>query len=50
MIPFEEAQTEIRKKLTSEQEEANRKKAFEKVFSEAKVTIMGNEQSNEKPE
>ncbi|MBR0237225.1 MAG: peptidyl-prolyl cis-trans isomerase [Thermoguttaceae bacterium] len=50
MIPFEEAQTEIRKKLTSEQEEANRRKAFEKVFSEAKVTIVGNEQSNEKPE
>ena len=50
MIPFEEAQTEIRKKLTSEQEEANRKKAFEKVFSEAKITIMGNEQSNGKQE
>ena len=37
MIPFEEAQTEIRKKLTEEQEEENRKKAFQKVFSEAKV-------------
>ena len=37
MIPFEEAQTEIRKKLTEAEEEANRRKAFEKVFSEAKV-------------
>ena len=37
MISFEEAQTEIRKKLTEEQEEENRKKAFEKVFKEAKV-------------
>ena len=37
MIPFEEAQTEIRKKLTKEQEEENRKKAFEKVFKDAKV-------------
>ena len=36
-VPFEEAQTEIRKKLTDEQEEENRKKAFEKVFKEAKV-------------
>lgn len=37
MIPFEEAQTEIRKKLTEEQEEENRKKALQKVFNEAKV-------------
>ena len=44
MVPFEEAQTEIRKKLTEAEEEANRRKAFEKVFSEAKVTIMGVEQ------
>lgn len=50
MVPFEEAQTEIRKKLTTEQEEANRKKAFEKVFKEAKITILGNEQPNEKSE
>lgn len=50
MIPFEEAQTEIRKKLTDEQEEENRKKAFEKVFSEAKITIVGAEQGDEKSE
>ena len=37
IIPFEEAQTEIRKKLTEQQEEENRKKAFEKVFKDAKV-------------
>ncbi len=47
MIPFEEAQTEIRKKLIEEQEEENRKKAFEKVFKEAKVTISGAEQPDE---
>ena len=50
MIPFEEAQTEIRKKLTEEQEEENRKKAFEKVFKEAKVTISGAEQPDEELE
>lgn len=50
MIPFEEAQTEIRKILTSEQEEENRKKAFEKVFNEAKITIMGAEQSGNQTE
>ena len=37
MISFEEAQTEIRKKLTEEQEEENRKKALEKIFKDAKV-------------
>ncbi|MBR5161155.1 MAG: peptidylprolyl isomerase, partial [Thermoguttaceae bacterium] len=37
IISFEEAQTEIRKKLTEQQEEENRKKAFEKVFKDAKV-------------
>ena len=37
MIPFEEAQTEIRKILTEKQEEENHKKASEKVFKEAKV-------------
>ena len=50
IIPFEEAQTEIRKTLTTEQEEENRKKAFEKVFSEAKISIMGAEQTGEKSE
>ena len=50
MIPFEEAQTEIRKKLIEEQEEENRKKAFEKVFKEAKVTIPGAEQADEELE
>lgn len=50
MIPFEEAQTEIRKKLTEEQEEENRKKAFEKVFKEAKISIMGADQTTEQSE
>ena len=50
MIPFEEAQTEIRKKMTEEQEEENRKKALEKVFNEAKITIMGAEQPGKQTE
>ncbi len=50
IIPFEEAQTEIRKKLIEDQEEENRKKAFEKVFNEAKITISGAEQTDEQSE
>ena len=47
MIPFEEAQTEIRKKLTEEQEEENRKKALQKVFSEAKVWTIFDKSSED---
>ena len=37
-------------KLAGKIEEENRKKAFEKVFNEAKITILGNEQPNNKTE
>lgn len=44
-VSFEEAQTEIRKILTTIQEEENNQKAYDKVFKDAKIwTIYDSEQ------